>query len=493
MAFSFLTSKEREHYQRIPKNMEESSLLKYFFLNKSDHALINSFNGHQTKVAIGLQIGIIRFLGYLVDDWNLHINSDCLTFILQQLKIDDLSSTQLSQYGSRPATRTQHLQQILRHLNYRRWQPLIDEPIIEKWLIERGMEHDNERWLLEKLCLKLQFDEILRPSIGTLERIVGGIDERLHEETHKRLSFLWTDDVLKRLDALLDFDTVKKQTLHRWLCTAPNANTARVINQTIEKKVFLQELKIDSWDLSMIPANRRKRLTYIARHNTNSYLQRLNPIKRYSLLVCFLGETLLDITDSILLMYNEFWQQAMNDAKKAMDLYHLGLVKSQGKAISILTKATEMVVNDSISNQDLRPTIFENLSKEELEDALNIILKITHKHPLTSNSQLSFLVSQYARFKQFTINFLKAVSFEIAFSKDNFGPGLALVIDLQTSKKRKFPDDAPTNFITQSWQKIINLHQTNQTQAYELCVLSVLKDRLQSGDVFDYASQLKLP
>lgn len=168
------------------------------------------------------------------------------------------------------------------------------------------MEHDNERWLLEKLCLKLQFGEILRPSIGTLERIVGGIDERLHEETHKRLSFLWTDDVLKRLDALLDFDTVKKQTLHRWLCTAPNANTARVINQTIEKKVFLQELKVDSWDLSMIPANRRKRLTYITRHNTNSYLQRLNPIKRYSLLVCFLGETLLDITDSILLMYNEF-------------------------------------------------------------------------------------------------------------------------------------------------------------------------------------------
>ena len=122
--------------------------------------MINSFNGHQTKVAIGLQIGIIRFLGYLVDDWNLHINSDCLTFILQQLKIDDLSSTQLSQYGSRPATKTQHLQQILRHLNYRRWQPLIDEPIIEKWLIERGMEHDNERWLLEKFCLKLQLHQL---------------------------------------------------------------------------------------------------------------------------------------------------------------------------------------------------------------------------------------------------------------------------------------------------------------------------------------------
>lgn len=141
MAFSFLTSKEREHYQKLPDNMEESSLLRYFFLNKSDNALINSFNGHQTKVAIGLQIGIIRFLGYLADDWNLHINPDCLTFILQQLKIDDVSSSQLSEYGSRPATRTQHLQQVLRYLNYRRWQPLINEPIIEKWLIEGSATH----------------------------------------------------------------------------------------------------------------------------------------------------------------------------------------------------------------------------------------------------------------------------------------------------------------------------------------------------------------
>ena len=85
----------------------------------------------------------------------------------------------LLEYGNRPATRTEHLQQILKHLDYRRWQPIMDEPVIEKWLIERGMEHDNERWLLEKLCQKLHREKILRPAISALERIVASINERL--------------------------------------------------------------------------------------------------------------------------------------------------------------------------------------------------------------------------------------------------------------------------------------------------------------------------
>lgn len=53
----------------------------------------------------------------------------------------------------------------------------------EKWLVHQGTEHDNERWLLDKLCQKLHQDKISRPSTGTLERVVGGIAELLHEET----------------------------------------------------------------------------------------------------------------------------------------------------------------------------------------------------------------------------------------------------------------------------------------------------------------------
>jgi len=57
------------------------------------------------------------------------------------------------------------------------------------------MEHDNERWLLDKLCQKLHYDKILRPAISTLEGMVGSIGERLNEETYQRLTFLLTPDL----------------------------------------------------------------------------------------------------------------------------------------------------------------------------------------------------------------------------------------------------------------------------------------------------------
>jgi hypothetical protein len=358
---------------------------------------------------------------------------------------------------------------------------VMDEPVIEKWLIGRGMEHDNERWLLEKLCQKIHREKILRPAISSLERIVASINERLHEETYKRLAFMWTDDMFQKLDNILEFDEEKRQTLHRWLCQSPNSNSARSINQTLDKITFLKDFKVDGWDLSVIPANRKKRLANTVRQNTNTYLQRMSPQKRYPLLIFFLYETLLDTTDIILLMYSAFWQHAINEAKKALEEYQKGIVKTQGFAVWTLVKTAQMVVDERIESSTLRNIIYEHLTKEDLNAALNFFLKnIDHD----AHSLQSFLLNQYARFKQFTINLLKTLSFEIAFVKDNFGPGLSLVIDLQIGKKRKFPVDAPSNFIVNSWQKVIDNQEINQSHAYELCILLVLKDRLQSGDIF---------
>jgi hypothetical protein len=192
-------------------------------------------------------------------------------------------------------------------------------------------------------------------------------------------------------------------------------------------------------------------------------------------------ETLLDTTDSVLVMYDDFWQHFVNGAKKSFEIYQMSLVKSQNQAVQALTKTVEMVVDDAIENLKLRETIFESLSKQQLQDALAVILKINK--PI-NQTYLFFLLKNYSRIKLFTPNFLKILDFEVAFSKDNFKAGLNLVIDLHTGKKRKLPADAPTNFVSQSWQKLVIDNKSIQSQPYELCVLSVLRDRLLSGDVF---------
>jgi hypothetical protein len=48
----------------------------------------------------------------------------------------------IAAYGSRIATRTTHLQQVQRHLGFRRATPL-DVYALQTWLLERALEHDK--------------------------------------------------------------------------------------------------------------------------------------------------------------------------------------------------------------------------------------------------------------------------------------------------------------------------------------------------------------
>ena len=233
MPVTFLTAQEREHYNHIPK-LEEDELLKGFYLTKTDKIFVNGFNGVTNRFCISVQLCLIRYCGFLEEDWRTLIIENIGEFMASQMGMTEFDKNLLNDYGQRAMSRSFHLQQILKYLQYRRWEPIMDEPAIEKWLIERGMEHDNERWLLDKLCQKLHHDKILRPAIGTLERIVGSISERLNEETYQRLAFLLTPELQEKLDKILELDKTLKMPIHRWLCLQPTSNTAKSINRSGE-------------------------------------------------------------------------------------------------------------------------------------------------------------------------------------------------------------------------------------------------------------------
>lgn len=261
----------------------------------------------------------------------------------------------------------------------------------------------------------------------------------------------------------------------------PAASTSREINRILQKITFLKELGVPHWDLSVIPANRKKRLANVSRNNSNAYLQRIAPLRRYPLLVCFLWETLLDTTDAVLTMYIDFWAHSTNQAKKALEKHQLSSAKLQVGAVETLTKTVQMVIDENIEPANLRGVIFKSFPPEQLEEALQIVFKANKP---AERSPLFYVINQYPRFKAFTPLFLKTVLFEIAFPKDDFGAALLIIDQLQSGALKKIPENAPASFITQSWRKFIFAGATLQVKAYELSVLAVLKDRLLSGDVF---------
>jgi len=235
----------------------------------------------------------------------------------------------------------------------------------------------------------------------------------------------------------------------------------------LEKYDFLEQMGVRSWDLSCLSENRKKKFANLARNTANTDLKRINKVRLYPMLVCFLKESLLDITDIIMVMYGDYWQQIINKSKRALDNYLVKTSKSVQHALHTMIQTGKMVVDETIKNEQLRKHIFEKLPKEQIQAALATLTRKDAK----GVSHRSFLFDHYSTIKRFSPKLLSTLQFKVAFTKDIFEAALKLVNELQNNKIKKIPQNAPMNFVSGNWQKeIIQDGKINQ-QRYELCVL----------------------
>jgi hypothetical protein len=108
----------------------------------------------------------------------------------------------LERYGRREQTRTDHLGRILALLSFGRATPL-DLALLEAWLTQRALEHDQPTLLFRLACEWLQRERILRPRVTTLERFVATARAAAQRETARLLQPLLSEERRALLDGLL--------------------------------------------------------------------------------------------------------------------------------------------------------------------------------------------------------------------------------------------------------------------------------------------------
>lgn len=479
MPLDFLSNPERLRYHAVPTTIQEPDLRQFFHLTPADREFLRPFRRAANRLGIGLQLGLIRFMGFLPDTWWEQVPVEALSFVAQQQRVEP---DHLKEYGARQPTRSEHFTAILKHLGFRKWEPL-DVAWLEPWLLERALEHDGERVLLEMTCLKLRQACIIRPAIGTFERLVGGINELAYQETYRRLTALLTDALRVQLDVLLEVDPKLGGTRHRWLAQGATLNNPSAIITTVDKLTYLTKLGVPTWDTTALPPNRQTRLALLARSRSNRQMERLPAYKRYAVLVAFLRESLLTLTDEVLSLFDGYWEHSLAKARREYEQYQQQVTSAKDTAMHTLGLAVGVVLNEADTPPiGLREAIYARVPREKLTLAWEAVQALLYP---TRHSHLTFLAKRYGVFKQFTPQFLGYITFCQGFTGDDFGVALQAVSELQTGKRRKLPVPMPTGFIKPNWRKFVIDEQGEcDRQHYELCVLSTLRDRLRSGDVF---------
>jgi len=88
MASRFLNQSQRERYEKIPAEISEYDLMQFFQITQQDKIFLKSFRGEHNQLGIALQIGFVRFMGFLPDKWQEQIPENVAAMLSSQLNSD---------------------------------------------------------------------------------------------------------------------------------------------------------------------------------------------------------------------------------------------------------------------------------------------------------------------------------------------------------------------------------------------------------------------
>ena len=193
-----------------------------------------------------------------------------------------------------------------------------------------------------------------------------------------------------------------------WLQTPATSNTPEDLLKTLAKLNFLRDRGIHEWDLSVINPNRRKVLAQIGRHASNQLISRMNPNRRYPILVAFLYQALENITDEVIDIFDACLEGSYHRAKRDWEAYKLSISRTTNLKLLELKHISEILLNDDISDSAVCATVFQKYPRSFLEksrDECGEIIRPKH------DKFYDFWATRYSYIRQFSPELLDKVQF----------------------------------------------------------------------------------
>lgn len=404
--------------------------------------------------------------------------AEIVEYLARQL---ETQADELNRYAQRAQTRTEHLKQIQSYLRFRT-PSRQDFKQSATWLLERAMEHDKPLLLFQLAAEMLYRDKIVRPGVTTLERMVSSARYQATLKTYRLLKPLLTQPRRTFLDQLLELDATLKMTRLGWLRRPATANSPAAILTAIEKIRYLRQQQIHQWNLSCLNPNRLKFLAQVAKKATNQALQRMSVERRYPILMAFVQQMLMEITDESVDLFTRCLAETHNRARRDLQAFRQQEAVAINEKVMLLQQVAQVVLDPAVADPQVRLDIFTRVPREQLQQALEDCQRLIR--PVQDESY-DFLARRYSYIRQFAPAFLDTFTFRSNLEPDPLLKAVTLIRQLNSQGKRLVPQDAPMDFVSPQWQPLlVEAAGPIQRRYYELCVLWELRLALRAGNIW---------
>ncbi|MGW6521681.1 Tn3 family transposase [Streptomyces sp. NPDC054962] len=461
-------------------NKEE--LIRFFTLTPADVGFIDSGRGRSPKDRLGLavQLCTLPCLGFVPDD----VASAPPAAVARLAEHLQIPVGELRFYGERKQTRTGHLREVTRYLN---WKPAkaLELKELDEFLLARAMEHDSPSLLFRLACEHLASSRVVRPGVVKLLERVATAWAEAGRETYQRIRHLVTPKLMGELDGLLAVDSAIGTTRLNWLSKGATGDSANAVKAELDKLGFLRGMDAHTLDLTSLPAERRRFLAAVGRRLTAQSRDRREPQRRHPILLTVLSQSAADVLDEVISLFDQAVSARESRARiKMRDALAARAAAGEGRQ-ALLDEILPILVDSGIEDEMVGGLLRNSIGMERLRAA---VAQATGRLP-RDNGHLAMLDNSYSYLRQFTPDVLKAISFIGGTGSEALMEAVAILKKLNADGARKVPDHAPTDFVPAKWagyleQAARDRDATAYRHFWELTVLLGLRDGLRSGDVY---------
>lgn len=471
-----LTEDQRLEFTQIPQNISEYEIIKYYTFSVYDLTIINKHRRDYNRIGFAVQLAVIHNFGWSLSSIN-NIPQNVLNYIAKQIKTNPKD---FELYAQRENTRLEHLQEIKELYGFCNYTEQHSQYLMQT-LLPYAIENDNIINLIKLAITELRKQKIILPGITTLEKLVSKVLAKADEEFIETVNNSITNEQKYKLDMLINAQTDGTKTKLAWLKEDQGHSSPKAFIQVIERLELIRSLKLDL-NIAELHPNRIRQLSRLGSKYEPFSLRRFEKKKRYSILALYLYDLSQYLIDKAIEIHDRQINLLLSKGRKKQEELQKLNGKSLNEKIVEYIDVAAALIKAKDENLDPFKTLESVMPWNKLVESINEARSLAR--PI-SYDYLDLLDSRYSQLRRYTPVLLKHLKFNSTNSASkSLVEGINILNNMNETGKRKVPEDAPINFISNRWNKYLYERDGSiNRHYYEIATLSELKNRIRSGDV----------
>jgi TnpA family transposase len=466
----------RAGFERIPKDLSRTELIRYFTYTERDKQEITQCRGADNQIGFALLLAGVRLTGRFPYDFAV-IPRSVMRHVCEQLHLDP---PLLLAYPQRRQTRHHHIQHIRRYLGLDIFTQAHHQ-LVMKHVENRVRTGARPHELLTSTEQMLRRHHLVLPGVTVLEKLISSArvqaETTLYAELSDRIDASTKDKIL----ALLVVPPGQRITPLQQLKQAAGRPSPKALEQELTSLATVRSILPDLLNLTDVHPHVLDRCAKIVSGVPIQSLLRFSEPKRLGLLLCWLWQLRTAVIDVVLTMGNDLIAGVLRRAKNAFERQRQRQHKRMGQVLNMCGELVMLVLDSTISDTQLRAEIFQRWSAQTLHALSAECQELTYPPDFVYVRELE---KRYPYVRQFAPQLLETFVLQAIDPKDSLLHAVTWLQDINQQHRRDLGTDAPVDFVPASWKNQVCPEPGKINRAlWEICLLNQLRFALKSGNI----------